>query len=63
MGYWCLKKSIYMGGRVLSENQLLTFDRYIESNVPVSIKKSNPNLPIFLLCETIQSKHKLIYFV
>ena len=29
MGHWFLKKSVYMGGGVLSENQLLTFDRYI----------------------------------
>ena len=27
----------YMGGGVLSENQLLKFDRYIKWNVPVSI--------------------------
>ena len=63
MGHWCLKKSDYMGGGVLSENWLLTFDRYMKSNVPVSIKISNPNLPVFLLCEIIQSMHKLIYFV
>ena len=63
MGHWCLKKSDYMGGRVLSENQLLTFDRYIKWNVPVSIKISNPSLPVFLLCEIIQSTHKVIYFV
>ena len=52
-----------MGGGVLSENQLLMFNRYIKSNVPVSIKISNPNLPVFLLCEITQSMHKLIYFV
>ena len=52
-----------MGGGVLSENPLLTFDRYIIWNVPVSIKLPNPNLPVFLLCEIIQSTHKLIYFV
>ena len=63
MGHWCLKKSDYMGGCVLVENQLLTFDRYIKWNVPVSIKLSNPNLPVCLLCEIIQSTHKLIYFV
>ena len=63
MGHWCLKKSDYMGGWVLSYNRLLTFDRYIKWNVPVSNKISNPNLPVFLLCETIQSTHKLIYFV
>ena len=62
MGHWCLKKSDYMGGWVLSENRLLTFDRYIKSNVPVSIKISNPNLLVFLLCDFIQSMHKLIYF-
>ena len=43
MGHWCLKISDYMGGGVLSENRLLTFDRYIESKVPVSIKIANPN--------------------
>ena len=48
---------------VLSENQLLTFDRYIESNVPVSIKISYPNLPVFLLREIVQYTHKTIYFV
>ena len=37
-----------MGGGVLSENQLLTFDRYIKWNVLVSIKIWNPNLPVFL---------------
>ena len=57
MGHWCLKKSDYMGGWVLSENQLLTIDRYIKWNVPVSIKISNPNLPLFLLCEIIQFMH------
>ena len=30
MGHWCLKKSDYMGGGVLSENWLLMFDRYIK---------------------------------
>ena len=55
MGHWGLKKSDYMGGGVLSENRLLTFDRYIKWNVPVSIKISNPNLPVFLLCEIIQN--------
>ena len=55
MGHWCLKKSDYMGGGVLSENQLLTFDRYVKWNVPIS----NPNLPVFLLCEFIQSKYSL----
>ena len=49
MSHWCLKKSDYMGGGVVSENRLLTFDRYI----PV-IKISNPNLPVFLLCQIIQ---------
>ena len=49
MGHWCLKKSDYMGGGVLSENWLLTLDRYIKSNVPVSIKISNPKLSGFLL--------------
>ena len=34
-----------------SENRLLTFDRYIEWNNPVSIKISNFNLPVFLPCE------------
>ena len=63
MDLWCLKKSDYMDGGVLSENWLLTFDRYIKWNVPVSIKILNPNLPVFLLCEIIQSTHKLIYFV
>ena len=53
MGHWCLNKSDYIGGGVLSENQLLTFDWYIKWNVPV-IKISNPNLPVFLLCEIIQ---------
>ena len=49
MGHWCLKKSDYMSGGVLSENRLLAFDRYmyIQSNVPVSIKRMNPNLPVF----------------
>ena len=47
MGHWCLKKFDYMGGGVLSENWLLMFDRYIKSNVPVSIKMLNPNLPVF----------------
>ena len=56
MGHWCLKESDYMGGGVLSENWLLTFDRYmyIKWNVPVSIKILIPNLPVFLLCEIIQ---------
>ena len=49
MGHRCLKKFDYMGGGVLSENRLLTFDRYIKLNVPVSIKISNPKLPVFLL--------------
>ena len=48
MGHWCLKKSDCMGGGVLLENQLLTFDRYIKWNIPVSIKISNPNLPVCL---------------
>ena len=61
--HWCLKKFDYMGGGVLSENWLLMFDRYIKSNVPVSIKILKPNLPVFLLCEILQSMHKLIYFV
>ena len=43
MGHWCLKKSDNMGGGVLSETLLLTFDRYIELNLSVSIKISNPN--------------------
>ena len=59
MGHWCLKKFDDMGGWVLSENWLLTFDRYIKLNVPVSIKILNPNLPAFLF----QSMHKLIHFV
>ena len=63
MGHWCLKKSDYLGGGVLFENQLLRFDGYIELNVPVSIKISYPNLPVFLLCEFIQSNYKVIYFV
>ena len=63
MGHWCLKKSDYMGGWVVSENQLLIFDRYIKWNVPVSINILNPNLPVFLLFEIVQSTHKLIYFV
>ena len=63
MGHWCLKISDYMGGWVLSENRLLTFDMYIKWNVPVSIKLSNPNLHVFLLCEIIQSTNKLISFV
>ena len=53
MGHWCLKKSDYMGGGVLSENRLLKIDRYIKWNVPVSIKILYPNLPVFLLCEII----------
>ena len=48
----------YMGGGILSENLFLTFDRYIKSNVPVSIKISNHNLPVYLLYEIIQSTHK-----
>ena len=60
MGHWCLKKSDHMGGWILLENLLLTFDRFIKWNVPVSIKMSNPNLPVFLLCEIIQTAHKLI---
>ena len=32
--------------KVLSENQLLTFYRYIQLNIPVSIKISNPNLHV-----------------
>ena len=63
MGHWCLKKSDYMGGGVLSENRLLTFDRYIKWNIAVSIKISNLNLPVLLLCEIIQTNHKLIYFM
>ena len=47
MGHWCLKKSDNMGGGILSENQSLTFARYIKWNVPVSIKILNPNLPVF----------------
>ena len=30
--------------------------------VPVSIKISNLNLPVFLSCEIIQSTYKLIFF-
>ena len=60
MGHWCLKKSDNMGGGVLSENWLLMFDRYIKWNVPVSIKITNPNLPVVLLCEIIQTMLKLI---
>ena len=63
IGHWCFKKSDYMGGGVLSKSWLLTFDRYIKWNVPVSIKISNPNLAVVLLCEIIQSMHKLSYFV
>ena len=63
MGHWCLKKSDYMGGGVLSENRLLMFDGYIKWNVPVSIKILNLNLPVFLSCEIIQSTYKLIYFI
>ena len=47
MGHWCLTKSDNIGGWVLSENRLLPIDRYIKWNVPVSIKISNPNLPVF----------------
>ena len=53
-GSLVVEKSDYMGGGVLSENQLLTFDRYIKWKVLVSIKIWNPNLPV--IC-------KLIYFV
>ena len=69
MGHWSLKKTDYMGGGVLSENLLLTFDRYIKSNVPVSIKISNHNRPVYLLYEIIQStfcvkiKQKKVVFV
>ena len=49
MGNWCLKRSDYMGGGVLSENWLQMFDRYIKWNVPVSIKILNPNLPVFFV--------------
>ena len=63
MGHWGLKKYDYMGGGVLSENRLLTFDRYINWNVPVSIQISNPNQPVFLLCEIIQTMHNLICFM
>ena len=63
MDHWCLKKSDFMGGGVLSENRLLMFDRYIKWNVPVSIKILNPNLPVFLLCGIIQTMHKSIYFM
>ena len=63
MGHWCLKNSDYMGGWVLLENWLLTIHRYIKWNVPDSIKISNPNLPVFLLCEIIQSMHEIIHFV
>ena len=62
MGHWCLKKSDYMGGGVLLENLLLTYERYIKWNVPAaSIKISNPNLPFFLLCEIIQTLLNFIY--
>ena len=44
----------------IEKNLLLTFDRYIKSNVLVSIKILNHNLPVFLLCEIRQSTHKLI---
>ena len=37
-------------------------DRYIQLNVPVSIKILNPDLPVFLLLEIIQCMHKLINF-
>ena len=57
MGHWCMKKSEYIGGGVLSENWLKTIDRYIKWNVPVSIKIWNPNLPVFLFCEIIQFMH------
>ena len=49
MGHSCLKKSDYMGGGVLSENWLLTFDRYIKLNVPVSIKISK-QICLFFCC-------------
>ena len=52
MGHWCLKQSDYMGGGVLSENQLLMFDQGISIYIyiyPVSIKISNPNLPVFYI--------------
>ena len=62
-GSLVFEKSDYMGGGVLSEKGLLKFDRYIKWNVPVSIKISNPNLPVFLLCEIIQITHKLTYFM
>ena len=46
------------------ENRFKTIDRYIKWTFPVSIKISNPNLPVFLLCEIIQFMHIiLIYFV
>ena len=62
MGHWCLKKSEYMGGWVLSESRLETINRYIKWSVPVPIKISNPNLPVFLLCKIIHFMHKLVYF-
>ena len=62
MGGWCGHLSNYMGHWCL-KNRLLTFDRYIKSNVPVSIKSLNHNPPVFLLCEIIQPMHKLINFV
>ena len=49
-----------MGGGVLSKSWFLTFDRYIKWNVSVSIKISNPNVPVVLLREIIESAHKLI---
>ena len=33
------------------------------ASAKVLIKKLNFNLPVFLLCEIIQSTHKSIYFV
>ena len=51
-----------MGGWVLSESRLETINRYIKWSVPVPIKISNPNLPVFLLCEIIHFMHKLVYF-
>ena len=47
MSHCCLKSFYYMGGGVLSENWLLTFDRYIKSNVPVSIKISKSQSACF----------------
>ena len=58
-------------GSLVFEKNLITWvvgfyhkiGRYIKLNVPVSMEISNPNLPVFLLCEIIQSTHELIYFV